>query len=806
MFWKRVLNLSCALVFFAFLPKSQAQLNEWVPISPPASNIFAIAYAPSSPSIVYMSTSDRGVFKSTDGGNTWASANANLPSSVQGYGDTAVVAFAVHPSDANTVYASMPGAGVFKSTNGGGTWTAINNGLPESGVNGFPDLGNPFLPWAIAIDPNNPQTLYVGSSGLTADLGNITLTPSGGIYKSVNGGDSWSASSTGLPTDNPFLIYISLVVDPSNSDNVYVGTRSMNAGLGIYKSADAGANWSAINTGIPNVVDGADTYYVNINQLAISPSNPSILYAAAGVEFNFANLDGGIYKTTDGGQNWAAVNTGLPTFEEEIDGTPITFHYSIAVAVDPTNPDIVYTGGFSSDISTPSGFYKTVNGGDSWNTVGNSMVNFIPGFLAVNPSNTSDILAGTTACGMFKTSNAGGLWTMNNTGITNSSSGFTALFVAVGSLVTDSHNTSNLYAVTGACGILESNNLGDTWDTLNKGLVSTDITAFAIDSQGLGIRYAGSATNGMYKYTDLAQSWFSINNGLTDTGIVDIAVDPSNPSTAYALTTSGPFVTNNGGLLWSAANSGLPSASGTFFSFSGISSTLVIDPSTPSTLYVTTTADGVFKSIDSGASWSAVNNGLADLSTLALAIDPSNPNTLYVTNALGIYKTTNGGENWSAAASGLPSGALVVDLRVVPQDSSTLYATVFENGVYLSSDGGGSWAAFNTGLSNLNTLAISSDGTGDNIFASALNLPTGSLSPSLRQGIRLHSTAGSGEGIYKYQYASGTIAGAGGTGSGAVCNNNCSLNLANAESLWPFGLCLANLAWLSLTRIRRREN
>ena len=174
-----------------------------------------------------------------------------------GLGNTDVRALAIDPAAPSTLYAGTWGGGVFKSTNSGGTWTAINAGLTD-----------PFIS-ALAIDPSAPATLYAGTaSGF-----------SGGVFKSTDGGASWTAINAGLSTRE----IGALAIDPSTPARLYAGTWAF-----VFKSTDAGANWTIVSTGLTDD-------YLTIYSLAIDPSTPATLYALT---------NGGIFKSINGGTNW----------------------------------------------------------------------------------------------------------------------------------------------------------------------------------------------------------------------------------------------------------------------------------------------------------------------------------------------------------------------------------------------------------------------------------------------------------------------------------------------------------------------
>jgi hypothetical protein len=199
---------------------------------------YVLAIDPSTPATVYAGTDGGAVFKSTNGGGNWTAMDTGLTSNY-GY------VLAIDPSTPATVYAGTNG-GVFKSTNGGENWTAMNTGLTNSNVS------------ALTIDPNTPATVYAGTNG-------------GGVFKSTNGGENWTAMNTGLTNQGVFA----LALDPSTSATVYAGTNS-----GVFKSANGGENWTAMNSGLTNQ---------DVSALAVDPMNPSILYA--GTE------GGGVFKS-----------------------------------------------------------------------------------------------------------------------------------------------------------------------------------------------------------------------------------------------------------------------------------------------------------------------------------------------------------------------------------------------------------------------------------------------------------------------------------------------------------------------------
>jgi photosystem II stability/assembly factor-like uncharacterized protein len=292
---------------------------------------------------------------------------------------------AIDPGNPQTLYAGIAGDGICKSTNGGASWAASSSGLPSRDVMSLPlrDV------MSLALDPGNPQTLYVG-------------VRSGGVYKSSDGGANWADFSTGLPI-SPYSDVVSLAIDPGNPQTLYAGT----AGGGVWKSSDGGANWAASSSGLPSPG-------VWVWCLAIDPSNPQTLYAAA---------NSGVCKSTNSGASWAASSSGLPNSEVA------------SLALDPGNPQTLYAG------TAGGGVWKSSDGGASWGVSSNGLPSPFGYSLAIDPSNPQTLYAGTNGGEVFKSADGGASWTASSTGLPNS------LHSYVGSLAIDPSGI--LYAVTG---------------------------------------------------------------------------------------------------------------------------------------------------------------------------------------------------------------------------------------------------------------------------------------------------------------------------------------------------------------------
>ncbi|WP_205750431.1 IPTL-CTERM sorting domain-containing protein [Diaphorobacter sp. HDW4B] len=272
-------------------------LDAWTQTNGPPGGTFTAFAVDSSttPSTLYVGTDGGGVFKSTNGGAQWSAVNTGLTSRY-------VYTLAI---DSGTLYAGTDGGGVFKSVNGGTQWNAVNTGLTSRYVR------------ALTIDSG---TLYAGTGG--------------GVFKSTNGGTQWNAVNTGLTNSQVFSLAI-------GSGTLYAGTSG-----GVFKSTNGGAQWNAVNTGLTS------SY---VYTLAIDSGT---LYAGTN--------GGSVFKSTNGGTQWTAANTGL------------TNGQVLSLAIDSGK---LYAG------TNGSGVFKSTNGAVSSNSqLSNLTVSIGSGAATLSPS------------------------------------------------------------------------------------------------------------------------------------------------------------------------------------------------------------------------------------------------------------------------------------------------------------------------------------------------------------------------------------------------------------------------------------
>jgi photosystem II stability/assembly factor-like uncharacterized protein len=285
---------------------------------------------------------------------------------------------------------------------------------------------------------------------------------------------------------------------------------------------------------------------------------------------------------------------------------------------------------------------------------------------------------------------------------------FTACFVLL----------SILLCANGASIIRAQDNV---WTGVGPG--DARVRKLAIDPANPATFYAGTVDNGILKSTDNGASWKAINIGLTSTDVLSLALDSANANTIYTGTNDhGLFKSTDGGASWVSIKEGLPPT----YAITSI----VVDPITPSTLYVGTIGDcgfffckgQVYKSVDGGSRWTATGNVVLPNSGIyALALDPKNPKNLYAaSNEFGnLYKSTDGAASWEYINHDL-AFPTIVTILIDPINPSTIYVgtvglvirpsenRVFK-GIYKSTDGGASWKEKTAGLTDTDVEAIAID-------------------------------------------------------------------------------------------------
>ena len=325
---------------------------------PPGGTITAVVFDPVTPQTIYAASFDGGVYKSMNGGISWFQVNNGLPT-------VEINTLAIDPTDPSVLYAGPYRYGIYKTSDGGLTWVKASSGLPDQTI-----------AYSIAVTPAAPQTVYVGFRIYISGWGPPWY---GGIYKSTDGGLTWSAAFINIGGSGEQDWVYSLELDPSSPSTIYAAAHE----TGMYRSRDSGKTWQPIDTGLTDLTT---------RTVIADPGNPAVLYTATWHR-------NGVFKSLDHGDTW----TNYP------DGS-----YGgkfMQLAVDPKNTATLYAA------TENLGILKSTSAGTSWFNVLGSPTFFY--CIAVDPANSSILLAGASAAGLWESADHGATWSQVHWGFTS---------------------------------------------------------------------------------------------------------------------------------------------------------------------------------------------------------------------------------------------------------------------------------------------------------------------------------------------------------------------------------------------------
>ena len=613
----------------------------WQPVfdKEPTGSIGDVAVAPSNPDVVYAGSGEGiqrpdlsvgdGVYKSTDGGKTWVNTGLKKALQIGGlaidpndenkvfvaalghpYGpntergvyrtvdggktwdrvlykdeNTGAIQVTIDPSNSNVVYADMwagrqgpwengawdgPGSGLFKSTDGGTTWVQLTKGLPSI-ADGLGRIG-------FCVSASNPQRLYAC----------VDATKGGGLYRSDDGGQSWTEQSTDERLWERGDDFAECKVDPKNPDVVYI------ANVVTWKSVDAGKNWLAIR-GAP----GGDDYH----RLWINPEHPEIILLVS---------DQGAEITMNGGQTWSSWYN-QPTAQFYHVSTDNAFPYNVYggqqesgsvgiasrgndgqitfrewhpvgaeeygyVAADPLNPNIVYGGKltkFDKTTGQVQNIAPQIGRGGKYRFLRTAPVIFSP------VDNKSLFYAGNV---LFKTLDGGNSWEVISPDLTRATWDIPE---SVGIYRTDNmkqmpqrgviytiapsnKNINTIWAGTDDGLIQLTNDGGKTWKNITPPEITSWNKVSLIDAGHFDDQTAYAAINKIrvddmnpyiYKTHDGGKTWEKIVNGLPAEPVNAVREDPLCKGLLFAGTETAVYVSFNDGGLWQPLRLNMPATS-----------------------------------------------------------------------------------------------------------------------------------------------------------------------------------------------------------------------------------------------------
>lgn len=613
---------------------------------------------------------------------SWVSMGPNLTDGgYAGIGRVNCVAF--HPTDNNTLWVGTPSGGLWKTTDGGSTWTVLTD---ANAVLGVSDI-------AIPSDYETSHTIYIATGD--RDGGSLWSLGSGarsdncsvGVLKSTDGGATWS--STGLtyavssnkligrllisPIDNNVLFaatsdgikkstnggtswstvysfsqqyYVDMIMDmefnSGTSTIMYASTKDYGRGCQILKSSDSGDSWSAIKT-------YGDTIYRV--ELAVTPADPNYIYTIA------SKRNGGLYaisKSTNGGTNFTEMVYGddpnrsyLYYFSDGSGENSGQGGYDLSIAVSPTDKNLVLIGGVNS--------WKSADGGTTWNI-----------------------------CNMWTSSAS---WNKSGAPVVHADK-HAHIFRTDGTLFEGNDG-----------GIYRSYDNGTTWTDLSSGLRISQMYRLGVSQTDEHLTITGLQDNGSKLLS--GSSWYDVTGG----DGMECIIDYTNKNTQYATYVNGEIyrTANN----WTNRTTISDNIGGGNY-YGAWVTPYIIDPNDNNSLYVGY-AD-VWKTTDQGNSFTKISTINSSDLLRSMAIAPSNSNFLYVADRYHIWRTNNGGTSWTDITGTLPvSTNNITYIAVKNTDENTLWVTMGgydTKRVYQSTDGGSTWISISNGLPSLPVMCI----------------------------------------------------------------------------------------------------
>jgi hypothetical protein len=577
------------------------------------SSVGALAIDPGNPEIIYCGTGEAnslrshypgtGVFKSTNGGLNWTFKG--LPNSYN------IGNIAVNPLNTSEVYVAVLGAGrkknsergLYKSTNGGDTW---NLSLYIADSVGAVD---------VVLNPQNPSIVYAAMWERLRREDYIKYGGvKSGLYISSNSGTNWSLVTNGFPSNDATLGRISLDISASSPNILYALLAYANGNTrGLYKTTDGGNSWTVVNSSAGNSsnyawfnrickVNPSNPSNVYVGGLYMNISNNggtsfggsidnhvdqhAVAFAISNPNFVVIGNDGGIEYSTNGGSTWTESLT-LPVTQFYAGDINYTNPVDIMGGTQDNGTNRTTNGALNNwvDIYGGDGFYclydyqnpqrmyaesqngavgRSTNGGASFTSATSGLdltyTNWSTPFV-MDKTNPLILYLGTYK--IFKTTNGMQSWTAISPDLANGH------IVNLGTVTTVDVSKSNpnvVYAGTDDANVWVTTNGGGNWAKINSGLPNRWVTRVTIHPDSANICYVSLSgykidTTGahIYKTTNYGANWINKGGNLPDAPVNDIIVDPRKSSNLYIATDLGVMVSYNDGTFWQILGGGLPS-------------------------------------------------------------------------------------------------------------------------------------------------------------------------------------------------------------------------------------------------------
>lgn len=625
---------------------------------------------------------------------------------------------AFNPLNSNCIYVGAPAGGIWKTTDGGQSWNTTTDMLDAIGISD------------IAISPNDTSIIYA-----TTGDGDGRDTYSIGIIKSSNAGKTWEQTAVGFVQAN-IIVFNRLIMHPESSDTMLASSNN-----GIFRTTDGWATYTQIlsgnhykdlefQPGNPSVVF-ATLYNTQGNakilrstdmgssfselssglalggaqriELAVTPADPDYIYALASDTVS----DGlhSFHRSTDGGNNWTLVKdkSGKNLLGWKFNGSDNEGQgfYDLALAVSPTNKDLIFSGGVN--------IWKSADGGNNWDVstmwyAGSSVPYVHADHHMLKYSPVNNRLYSVNDGGIYFTEDEGNNWNDVSTDlqilqsykfgvsklteyrmITGNQDNGTFLF-----------NGSNWFEVLGGDGMQchidpENDNIlygaiyfGEIYKSIDGGLnfsnimpdpklIGSWVSPFSISPSSPSTLFVGY--NDVYKSTDRGENWTKISENLSPENSLDqLAIAPSNPKYIYTSSEEKLYKTSDGGKNWEEL-SNFPSR---------FISSICVSPNDPNELWITFSGYGantkVYHSANGGSNWENYSTGLPNVPMNKLVFRKNSNKELFLASDIGVYYINVDSTEWTDFSTNLPN-VVVTDL-FISEKFGKLRAATFGRGIW----------------------------------------------------------------------------------------------------------------------------
>jgi len=666
------------------------------------------------------------------GPNSWSNNPDPYPSTHQGGwnpGNGRINEIAFHPTNPNIIYAGASGGGLWRTSDGGLSWTSLTDGMPNLAISG------------IAVSHTNPDIIYIlTGDGDSRDLASI------GVLKSTDAGVTWFITDLTFASDQLKFGY-ELKMDPTNSDILLATTND-----GIYRTDDAGTIWTKVSNSsyydIEYMPSNGDTIYVSGStkiyrsvdggffwnevqdlsgfavgssriELAVTDINTQKVVAVMGDK-----EDGykGLWVSNDSGGNWVRNfdpnGPNIMGYDEHGDDDKSQVTYDLAIDISKTNENVVFVGGINiwrtidegdnwsisshwrqdwdsleyvhADIhelifngstlytGSDGGIFKTTNSGTDWVDISEGLGIMQPHKIGISQSNTSLAYLGTQDNGVNKYS---GTSTFDNV---RGADGFECIILPIDN---NTVFTSRQYGITEKStdgGVTFSGIIGSSsYKLFNNPLLLRPILQDRLIVSDSNAVILHNLSGTLIDSLPIPQSGGSVISNLS----ISQADDDVLVASIYGSSSDGSsdslWITTNlfdASPTWTNITTNLPVQSGYI-------SDIVIDPSNNNHLIVSFQKyiDGnkVFETWNGGTSWNNISYDLENIPVNCLAIDSDVFGSIYIGTDLGVFYKAFGETEWAYYSNGLPT--VIVNELEINTTSNYLYAATYGRGLWRSS-------------------------------------------------------------------------------------------------------------------------